>query len=115
MFPPIILQQMATIFRQPWGFADYADADRGLWTYGLYIQCAVYCADFRVYLFLDNRSVSAEGCAKNLRDRGSFIPGLRPGHRTAEYLETVMTRITFYASFLAIIAVVPSVSADIAC
>ncbi len=48
--------------------------------------------------------------AKNLRDSGSFIPGLRPGRRTAEYLETVMTRITYFgASFLAIIAVVPSV------
>jgi len=48
--------------------------------------------------------------AKNLRDRGSFIPGLRPGQRTAEYLETVMIRITFFgAAFLAIIAVIPSV------
>ena len=48
--------------------------------------------------------------AKNLRDSGSFIPGLRPGRRTAEYLETVMTRVTYYgATFLAIIAVVPSV------
>jgi preprotein translocase subunit SecY len=47
--------------------------------------------------------------AKNLRDSGSFIPGLRPGRRTAEYLETVMTRVTYYgAAFLAIIAVVPS-------
>ena len=47
--------------------------------------------------------------AKRLRDNGSFIPGLRPGHRTAEYLETVMMRITFYgAAFLSIIAVVPS-------
>jgi preprotein translocase subunit SecY len=48
--------------------------------------------------------------AKNLRNSGSFVPGLRPGHRTAEYLETVMARITFYgAAFLAIIAVVPTV------
>jgi len=48
--------------------------------------------------------------AKRLRDAGSFIPGLRPGHRTAEYLETVMMRITYFgAAFLAIIAVVPSV------
>ena len=51
--------------------------------------------------------------AKNLRDSGSFIPGLRPGKRTAEYLETVMTRITYYgASFLAIIAVVPTIIAQ---
>jgi preprotein translocase subunit SecY len=49
--------------------------------------------------------------AKNLRDSGAFIPGLRPGRRTAEYLETVMTRITYFgASFLAIIAVVPNVT-----
>jgi preprotein translocase subunit SecY len=48
--------------------------------------------------------------ATRLRDSGSFIPGLRPGHRTAEYLETVMIRITYFgASFLAFIAVVPSV------
>lgn len=48
--------------------------------------------------------------AKNLRDSGSFIPGLRPGHRTAEYLETVMTRVTYFgAAFLAVIAVVPTV------
>jgi preprotein translocase subunit SecY len=50
--------------------------------------------------------------AKSLRDSGSFIPGLRPGRRTAEYLETVMTRVTYYGgAFLAIIAVVPSVIA----
>ena len=47
--------------------------------------------------------------AKNLRDSGSFIPGLRPGRRTAEYLEKVMTRVTYFgATFLAIIAIVPS-------
>ncbi len=48
--------------------------------------------------------------AKRLSDSGSFIPGLRPGKRTADYLETVMTRITFFgASFLALIAVIPQV------
>jgi preprotein translocase subunit SecY len=48
--------------------------------------------------------------AKQLRDHGSFIPGLRPGPRTAEYLETVMGRITFVgAAFLAVIATVPTV------
>jgi preprotein translocase subunit SecY len=49
-----------------------------------------------------------EEMAKQLRDNGSFIPGLRPGPRTAEYLETVMERITFVgAGFLAVIAVIP--------
>jgi preprotein translocase subunit SecY len=47
--------------------------------------------------------------ATQLRDHGSFIPGLRPGPRTADYLERVMERITYVgAGFLAVIAVVPS-------
>ena len=33
---------------------------------------------------------SPEDMARQLRDNGSFIPGLRPGPRTAEYLETVV-------------------------
>jgi preprotein translocase subunit SecY len=46
--------------------------------------------------------------AKNLQEHGSFIPGIRPGHRTAEYLERVMTRITLPgAASLALIAVIP--------
>ena len=50
--------------------------------------------------------------ATQLRDHGSFIPGLRPGPRTADYLETVMERITYVgAGFLAVIAVIPTVVA----
>ncbi len=48
--------------------------------------------------------------ANNLRDMGSFIPGLRAGRRTADYLETVMVRVTYVgAGFLAAIAVVPEI------
>src|SRR5207248_1541027 len=48
--------------------------------------------------------------ANNLKDYGSFIPGYRPGKRTAEYLERVMVRITYVgAAFLAVVAVIPSV------
>jgi preprotein translocase subunit SecY len=48
--------------------------------------------------------------ANNLKDYGTFIPGYRPGKRTAEYLERVMLRITYIgAAFLAVVAIVPSV------
>ncbi|HET6441716.1 MAG TPA: preprotein translocase subunit SecY, partial [Phycisphaerae bacterium] len=48
--------------------------------------------------------------ADNLRDWGSFIPGMRPGRRTAEYLERVMNRITYVgAGFLAVVAILPMV------
>jgi preprotein translocase subunit SecY len=46
--------------------------------------------------------------SENLRDWGSFIPGMRPGRRTAEYLEKVMNRITYVgAAFLSVVAIVP--------
>ena len=46
--------------------------------------------------------------ANNLRDYGHFVPGMRPGGRTAEYLEKVMNRITYVgAAFLAGIAITP--------
>ncbi|HNQ22759.1 MAG TPA: preprotein translocase subunit SecY [Phycisphaerae bacterium] len=51
--------------------------------------------------------------ANNLRDYGSFVPGLRPGKRTADYLERVMSRITYVgAAFLAIIAIIPNLVAQ---
>jgi preprotein translocase subunit SecY len=47
--------------------------------------------------------------ANQLRDYGSFIPGLRPGKRTSDYLEKVMMRITYVgAAFLCIIAIIPT-------
>jgi preprotein translocase subunit SecY len=48
--------------------------------------------------------------ADNLKDYGSFIPGYRPGRRTADYLEKVMLRITYVgAAFLSLVAVIPTV------
>ena len=50
--------------------------------------------------------------AENLKDYGSFIPGYRPGARTAAYLEQVMVRITYVgAAFLALVAVIPTIIA----
>src|SRR4051812_15258620 len=47
--------------------------------------------------------------ATQLRDYGSFIPGLRPGKRTSDYLEKGVMRITYVgAAFLCIIALIPS-------
>ncbi len=51
--------------------------------------------------------------SENLKDHGSFIPGYRPGARTADYLDQVMHRITYVgAGFLAIIAIVPTIVAS---
>jgi preprotein translocase subunit SecY len=46
--------------------------------------------------------------AENMKKQGGFIPGIRPGARTAEYIDRVLTRVTLPGSFfLAAIAIVP--------
>ena len=46
--------------------------------------------------------------ADNLRKHGGFIPGIRPGERTAQFIDTVLTRITVLgAGYLAIICLLP--------
>jgi len=46
--------------------------------------------------------------AENMRKYGGFIPGIRPGKRTAEYIDTILTRITLVgAVYLAIVALLP--------
>lgn len=46
--------------------------------------------------------------ADNMRKYGGFIPGIRPGKRTAEYVNTILTRITLVgALYLALIAIIP--------
>lgn len=48
--------------------------------------------------------------ADNIRKNGGFIPGIRPGRPTSEYIMKVMSRITFFGGlFLAVIAVLPAV------
>jgi len=48
--------------------------------------------------------------ANNMKANGGFIPGIRPGRSTIEYLNKVMTRITFVgAVFLAFIAILPTI------
>jgi preprotein translocase subunit SecY len=107
MFPPIIAEQIARLFRGSTVWMTITGALKsGAYTYNvLYMLLIFLFAYFWVTVQFQPREM-----AKNLRDSGSFIPGLRPGRRTAEYLETVMTRITYFgAAFLAGIAVVPQV------
>jgi preprotein translocase subunit SecY len=47
--------------------------------------------------------------AENMRKYGGFVPGIRPGKRTAEYIDTILTRLTLVgAIYLAIVAILPT-------
>ena len=75
----------------------------------LYVMLYIALIYFFAY-FWTTVQFQPKEMANQLRDYGSFIPGLRPGPRTSEYLETVMERITFVgAGFLAVIAIVPTI------
>ena len=106
MFPPIVMEQISRLRPESVLLRQMVDA--------FYPTAFTYNLVYIVLIFLfayfwTTIQFQPKDMAKNLRDRGSFIPGLRPGHRTAEYLETVMVRITFFgAAFLSCIAVVPS-------
>jgi len=52
--------------------------------------------------------------ADNMKKQGGFIPGIRPGKPTAEYIDQVLTRITLPGSiFLAIVAILPTFMTNI--
>ena len=52
--------------------------------------------------------------AENLKKQGAFIPGVKPGARTAEYIDHVLTRVTLPgAIYLAVIALLPFLLFDL--
>ena len=54
-------------------------------------------------------TINANDIADNLKRNGGFIPGVKPGKQTAEFIDTVLSRITFPgALFLAFVAIIPA-------
>jgi len=69
----------------------------------LYISLIVFFAYFYTAIIFNPDDV-----AENMRKYGGFVPGIRPGKRTAEYIDTILTRITLAgAIYLALIAILP--------
>jgi preprotein translocase subunit SecY len=90
-----------------WRWAGWLDDAfmRQTYIYNLFYIVLIY---FFCY-FWTAITFNPKDMANNLKDYGSFIPGYRPGKRTADYLERVLMRITYIgAAFLAIVAIVPS-------
>lgn len=106
MFPSLIVASFAANSES--GVLNWINRNIEMNSY-IYILIYIGMIYFFAY-FWTTVQFQPEEMAKNLRNNGSFIPGLRPGPRTAEYLETVMERITYVgAGFLAVIAVIPMV------
>jgi preprotein translocase subunit SecY len=69
----------------------------------LYVLGIIFFAYFYTAIIFNPDDVS-----ENMRKYGGFIPGIRPGKRTAEYIDTILARITLVgAVYLAIVAIIP--------
>ena len=82
------------------------------WGTPLQTTLYVFMIIFFTY-FYTSVTVKIPDMADNLKKYGGFVPGLRPGQATADYLDYVLTRITLAgAFFLAFIAVLPNLVAS---
>ena len=71
----------------------------------LYIALIIFFAFFYTAIVFNPTET-----ADNLKKHGGFIPGIRPGERTAEYIDYVLTRITVVgAAYLAIVCLIPEI------
>ncbi len=77
--------------------------------HGQPLYMALYAIGIIFFCFFYTAVVfNPEETAENLKKNGGFIPGIRPGNRTAEYLDYVLTRITVVgAAYLTLVCVLP--------
>ena len=79
----------------------------------LYLLFFVGMIVFFAYFYTFNVAFKVEDVAKNLQDQNGFIPGIRPGKKTEEYLEYVVNRVLVVGSgYLALICLLPEVLRD---
>ena len=78
---------------------------------GSYLYMVILCVLILFFSYFYNQiQFNPEDISKSIQGNGGFIPGIRPGKPTAEYLKRVSNRITLFgAIYLAIVALVPSV------
>ena len=110
---PIIFAQALMIF--PMLFARW-DATRGLaatlgdYT-GFWYNFILFILIVLFTFFYTAVTVNPRMMAENLKNNGGFIPGVKPGKQTVEYLDNIMDRVTLPGSFfLGIIAILPAIA-----
>ncbi len=100
LFPATISQ----VIDHPWMQAISGSLTPGTWVYNLiYVACIVFFTFFYTAVMFNPVDV-----ADNMKKQGGFVPGIRPGKHTSEYLDKVLSRITFVgAIYLSAVCVLP--------
>jgi preprotein translocase subunit SecY len=101
MFPATI----ANFIDAPWVDAVSAYLAPTHWVYNLfYIAFIVFFCYFYTAITFNPVNVS-----ENIKNQGGFVPGIRPGKETADYLDTVLGRLTFAgAIYVSLVCVLPT-------
>ena len=101
-----------TYFFPDTGFTDFVTkwlspaGNPGVWVYGILNVLMIIAFTY----FYTGATFNPAEVANNMKANGGFIPGIRPGKATEEYLQKVMSRITIVgAIFLAAIATLPTI------
>lgn len=108
IFPAAIMQGIQVRF-EPGSFGYWITSRLSEVLQGgvIYVMLYILLITFFCY-FWTAIQFNPKEMSNNMKDYGSFIPGIRPGQRTAEYLENIMGKITLAgAAFLALIAILP--------
>jgi preprotein translocase subunit SecY len=86
-------------------FRSFTDAV----AYGMPLYNLLYIAGIIFFAYFYTAIIfNPDDVAENMRKYGGFIPGIRPGKRTAEYIDTILARITLVgAIYLAMVAILP--------
>ena len=88
---------------------DFVHKIADLFTWGTPLQTALYAILIFIFTYFYTAiSINITDMADNMKKYGGFIPGIRAGKPTADYVDNVMTKITLAgAVFLAVVAIIP--------
>ncbi len=111
---PIIFAQ--AIMMLPMIIAGYANSGSGFIIafsdmYGFWYNLVTAILIIVFTYFYTAITINPVQMAEDMKKNGGFIPGIKPGRKTVEFFDTIMSRITFPGSvFLAIVAILPSIA-----
>ncbi|MCI5108376.1 MAG: preprotein translocase subunit SecY, partial [Candidatus Pacebacteria bacterium] len=109
LFPQVIVNILASANVGGSGFQNFLvsfsdNVLNNLWIYGI----AYFILVFLFTYFYTAVTFDPEQISKNLQRSGAFVPGVRPGQSTSDYISKILTRVTLVgAVFLGFIAVLP--------
>jgi len=90
------------------GFAQFINKYIGTQSWLYFFLMALFIVGFAY--FWSQITFNPVDISKNIQQNGGFIPGIRPGKPTADYLKKISNRITLFgAIFLALVAIIPSI------